>query len=586
MLGDNIAFFRTASRRASSIASSASVFLNCAVILWVGVAGCGKNAGTNGAADAVDAAPVFSEISGQSQLAFTHFTGYDSTYFVPESIGSGAALLDYDNDGDLDVYFVNGAPHGRNRRDQPKPKNQLFRQETDKTFTNVTDASGLGDTGYGMGVAVGDIDNDGFVDVYISNYGPDKLYRNNGDGSFTDITRSARIVNRNWGCSVVFFDGDMDGFLDIFVTNYLAYNPSNQCVYEAGSQDYCGPAGFPGVADVLYRNNGDLTFTDVSRKAGVAGVALRGLGVVSADFDGDHLPDVYVANDGDPNILWVNQGDGTFTDAALRMGAAFNEMGRPEAGMGVAVGDVDNDADFDIFISHLRGESNTFYRKQAFGFQDDSAPSGIEGKSLPYTGFGTGFLDFENDGDLDLAVVNGRVTRGMLLSKKQAAEHWDYYAEPNLLFENDGDGRFTTIGEAGDFSTLIENSRGLAIGDLDNDGGVDALVTNGGGDARLFRNVSVERGHWLIVRALNPKLKRDAYGAQVTTHFAGRKLTRLIQPGYSFLSSNDPRAHFGLGDSAEIDSLVVQWPDGAKEKFVVDSVDRILTVEKGTGDQN
>jgi hypothetical protein len=524
----------------------------------------------------------FTDMTDRVNLNFVHDPGVDGSYFMPESIGSGGAFLDYDNDGDLDIYLVNCGPHGKGNTGHPPVRNRLFRQEPDGTFADVTESSGLGDTGYGMGVAVGDIENDGDVDVYVTNYGPDALYRNNGDGTFTDITKAAGIDNPNWGCSAIFFDYNLDGFLDIYVTTYVAYDAKVVCTDGAGRPDYCGPQGFPGVPDVLYANNGNGTFADMSVASGIARVASKSLGVASADFNDDLYPDVYVANDGEPNDLWINQRDGTFQNQALALGAAVNRIGRSEASMGVALGDADNDADWDLFMTHLRGETNTFYRNVGeYGFQDDSSPSGLAGISLPFTGFGTGFFDYDHDGDLDLAVVNGRIIRGPLLTQHQPAGSWDYYAEPNILFENNGAGVFRDVSNmAGIFCSDVENSRGLAFGDVDNDGDLDLLVINEGGRARIYRNDKRDKGHWLMVRVFDSALQRDAIGAKITVVVGGKQLHRLIAPGYGFLSSNDPRAHFGLGPATAVEQILVQWPDGKLENFPGVAADQFIILKK------
>ena len=297
------------------------------------------------------------------------------------------------------------------------------------------------------------------------------------------------------------------------------------------------------------------------------------------------MPDLYVANDGEANHLWINEGDGTFTDKAVLLGAATNEFAQPEASMGIAPGDIDNDQDLDFFITHLRTESNTLYHNLgAAGFQDQSTVSGVAAPSVPYTGFGTGFFDYDNDGDLDLALVNGRVTRGPLLKQTGRAAYWDHYSEPNMLFENNDDGVFTNIsnGEP-DFCGQIENGRGLAFGDVDNDGDIDLLVMNGGGPARLLHNKSADKGNWITIRALNPKLQRDAIGAKISITHGNNMLQRLVAPGYSFLSSNDMRVHFGLGASKNIDNIEVLWPDGAVEVFAGTTGNQFLTLRKGEG---
>lgn len=549
------------------------------------VLGCGLPESARDGVRGAPAVALFRDITDEVKLDFVHDPGVDGSYYMPESIGSGGGFLDYDNDGDLDIYLVNGARRGAAEPDRPPIRNRLFRQADDGTFVDVTESSGLGDTGYGMGMAVGDIDNDGDLDVYVTNVGPDALYRNNGDGTFSNLSKAAGIENPHWGTSALFFDFDLDGFLDIYVANYVALDTSIVCTDRAGRPDYCGPAGFRGAPDVLYRNNGNGTFADVSVVSGIASGASKGLGVASADFNGDLYPDLYVANDGEANHLWINRGKGTFEDRALILGAAVNALGQAEAGMGIALNDIDNDADFDLFVTHLRGESNTFYRNAGIhGFQDDTSLAGLAGPSFPYTGFGTGFVDYDHDGDLDLAVVNGRVTRGALLTQTEPAGYWDSYAEPNLLFKNDGQGRFRDVSAlAAAFARTVENSRGLALGDLDNDGDVDLLVTNEGGRARLLRNNGEEKGHWLMIRAVDPALRRDAIGAEVTVVVGEKRFHRLIAPGYSYLSSNDPRAHFGLGGATAVDQIQVQWPDGETETFLGVAADQIITLEKGHG---
>lgn len=495
--------------------------------------------------------------------------------------GSGAAFLDYDNDGDLDIYLVNG--RGIDSASGRPSSNRLYRQEGNGTFVDVTDGSGLADEGFGMGVAVGDIDNDGYVDVYVTNVGPDALYRNSGDGTFDNITRVAGILNSNWGSSVAFLDFDRDGFLDIYVTNYLVYESAVVCTDEAGRRDFCGPQVFSPVPDILYRNEGDGSFSDVSEISGIGRAGSRGLGVAVGDFNGDGYSDVYVANDGEANFLWINRRDGTFEEQALVLGAAVNMLGRPEAGMGVALNDLDDDDDLDIFITHLRGESNTLYRGIGGMYEDDAFGSRLGGSSVSYTGFGTGFFDFDNDGDLDLVVANGRVIRGPVLLPDAVGTFWDAYAEPNLLYRNEGQGVFTDVSDhASDFTGMMENSRGLVFGDIDNDGDIDLLVTNGGGRARLYRNDN-EGGHWLMVRAWDPDLGRDAVGAGVTVVAGERRINRFVAPAYSFLSSNDPRVHFGLGSLSRIDQIVVHWPDGDVEEFGGTEIDVMITVRKGEG---
>jgi hypothetical protein len=523
---------------------------------------------------------IFTDITKQSGLNFIHEPGVDGTYFMPESLGSGCAFFDYDNDGLLDIYLINSGWHGKEQK--ARVTNHLFHQKPDHTFSDVTQASRLTGTGYGMGVAIGDYDNDGFQDVYVTNYGPDVLYHNNGNGTFTDITKASGINNPEWGTSAVFFDYDRDGYLDLYVANYVKFDPMVVCMDKAGRLDYCGPQGFAATPDKLYHNNRNGTFTDVSLQSGIGKVSGKGLGVLVFDFNRDSYPDIYVANDGEPNFLWINQKDGTFQDQAIPLGAAVNATGQAEAGMGVTAEDVDRDDDFDLFITHLRDEKNTFYRNYvANGFQDESWAVGLAGPSIPFTGFGTGFFDYDNDGDLDLAVVNGRVTRGPLMTKSAKPSHWDYYAEPNLLFQNDGTAHFAlNANDAGSFSSTVENSRGLAFGDIDNDGDIDLLVSNEGGPARLYRNDLKNKNHWLIVRAIDPKINRDAIGAEITIVVNGKRFLRQVAPAYSYLSNNDVRVHFGLGTATSVQEINIRWPDGTVKKYPHVQTNQILKFSK------
>jgi enediyne biosynthesis protein E4 len=512
----------------------------------------------------------FTDITQQSKLNFVHDPRVSGKYFFPEVMGSGCALFDYDNDNDLDIYLVSGT------------QNHLFQQKDGGTFEDVTNASDLGDTGFGMGVAIADIDNDGDLDVFVTNYGPNQLYRNNGNGTFSNITQQSGINTEGWSTSAVFFDYDRDGFLDLYIARYVKVNPAVICTDRAGRKDYCGPDGYEAEPDLLYRNNGNHTFTNVSASAGIDRHPRKGLGVLTGDFNFDGYMDLYVANDREPNTLWINQKNGRFQDMSLQLGVAVNALGRSEASMGIAIGDVNEDGKQDLFVTNLRDETNTLYvNKGALGFQDESISSGLGLPSLPFTGFGTGFFDFNQDGNLDVAIVNGRVTRGALLTKNQPPQYWDPYMEPGLLFENFGNARFKNI-RSTSFTSVLENARGLAFGDIDNDGDIDFLINNCGGAARLLRNDFAPKGHWLIIRAFDPALNRDSYGAKISISAAGKNFTRWVSPAYSYLSSNDPRVHFGLGSATSADIQVV-WPDGKTESFGSVKGDQILTLRKGSG---
>ncbi len=512
--------------------------------------------------------PWLVDVTDRYGLDFVHETGGVGDLHLPEIMGSGVALLDVEGDGDLDVYLINGALDLGRSPGAAGPRNRLFRQE-DGRFVDATEESGLGDTGYGMGVAVGDVDNDGLVDVYVSNYGPDRIYRNLGGGRFRDETAAAGIDVDGWSASAIFLDFDRDGLLDLYVARYVAYDPRVPCYDTAGRHEYCGPSAFPGVSDVLLRNEGRFSFRDVSVEAGMTGVSDAGLGVVSEDFNDDGWPDIYVANDADPNHLWINLGDGTFRDEGLIMGASVNAQGVTEAGMGVVAADFDGDTLPDIFMTHLANESNTLYRNLGWGlgFEDVTVASGLAAGSAPFTGFGNVAFDAELDGDLDLALVNGRVLRGPLLPSELAAP-WDDYAEPNLLYRNVGGGRFEpALEEAAEFHRRTEISRGLAIGDLDGDGDEDLLLSNGQGRARIYRNDIPRRGEGIRVEAWEPRLGRLAEGAVVIAEVEDRRLRRIQCRGRSYLSSSEPTAVFGLGGAARADGFVVRWPDGLRERF-------------------
>jgi hypothetical protein len=528
----------------------------------------------------------FADITHESGLGFVHDPGPPpGKYFMPQIMGSGAALFDYDNDGRLDIYLVqNGGPRSGSR-------NRLFHQGPDGRFTDVSTGSGLDVAGFGMGVAIADVNNDGWPDVFLTEYGRSRLFLNNGNGTFTDVTHEAGLDNPLWGTSAAFFDYDRDGWLDLVVVNYVDYDPSLPCGNAGGRRDYCHPSSFPGCVTRLYRNLGAGTasgprvrFEDVTIRSGLGRLPGPGLGVVCGDFTGDGWPDIFVANDSQPNRLWINQRDGTFKEEAMLRGVAYNALGQTQANMGIALGDVRGNGLADLFVTHLTEETNTLWQQQPAGmFQDATQLAGLAGGPRHGTGFGTVFGDFDQDGALDLALVNGRV------AKRKEAEHadgsfWARYAERNQLYANDGSGRFREVSAANPgFAGYRAVSRGLCCGDIDGDGALDLLVTELGGPARLFRNVAPQRGHWLLLRVIDPTLHRDAYGAVVTVHAGGKQWLRLVNPAYSYLCSNDPRVHIGLGKEAQIDRIEVRWPDGAAETFPGGRVDRVLELRKGDG---
>ena len=528
----------------------------------------------------------FEDMTDSSGVRFIHETGARGTYSMRESIGSGGALLDFDNDGDLDIYLVNGEASADSGK--ARIRNRLYRQDGPWKFTDVTEASGAWGTGYGMGAAVGDVDNDGYADLYVSNHGRDVLYRNRGDGTFDDATARSGLGDSIWSTASVFLDYDRDGDLDLYVGHYGREIALQPCSDPAGRLDYCGPESLLPLPATLYRNRGNGVFEDVSGPSGIASRPGKTLGAVSLDFDGNGFPDIYAANDGEPNHLWLNRGDGTFREQALAFGMAVNGLGKAEAGMGIALGDADGDGHPDLYITHLRTQFNKFYRSAGGkGFIDDTQASAAAEGSQPFTGWGTVFLDYDNDGDLDLAAVNGRVVRWDRLAAAGSTGgngYWDDYAEPGLLYENLGPGRFRNVSRLSRaFGGRVENSRGLLAGDLDNDGGMDLVVTNAGGRARLFRNAVARRGNWIELLPVTGKSNRPAYGAVLEARGGGRRWMAQCQPAQGFLASQDPRVHIGLGGLPALEEILVHWPDGRREAFRGLALGRAHILEEGQG---
>jgi hypothetical protein len=519
----------------------------------------------------------FTDRAADSGLNFTHVNGMSGKFDYPEIIGSGVALFDYDNDGDLDVLLV-----------QYKGRSRLFRNDLSNgklSFVDVTDQSGLVSRGNGMGVATGDFDNDGCVDIYLTNLGQNQLFHNNCDGTFTDVSaklpRDRSGSEGGWSVSAAFLDYDRDGWVDLFVGNYLSWRPELNipCFSASGRPDYCSPNVFKPLPSRLYHNNRDGTFTDVTEKAGILREFGPALGVSTPDVNGDGWPDIYVANDGRPNQLWINQHDGTFKNTGLLSGTALSSQGKAKSGMGVDAGDIDNDGDDDLFVTNLTGEGNDLYVNDGSGlFEERSGPSGLGPASRPFTGFGTAWFDADNDGWLDTLIVNGAVQT--IESLRRANDPFPLH-QRKLLFRNLHGGRFEDVTARGGAAfQLSEVGRGAAFGDIDNDGDIDVVVNNNNGPARLLINNVGNRNHWIGLRMVSRS--RDAVGARVGVVLDnGTTLWRRARADGSYASANDPRVLVGLGQAAHVTKVRVMWPDGTTEEWPSVPVDRYTTLQEG-----
>jgi hypothetical protein len=521
----------------------------------------------------------FEDVAARAGIDFRHVHSNGRRMRIPEIMGSGLGFADVDGDGFLDLYAVQSG-----ELDDPpekRPENRLYRNRGDGTFADVTASAGVGDQGYGMGCAFADCDDDGDVDLFVTNLGADVLYENLGDLTFADVTARAGTSDPRWSTSAAFFDYQMDGDLDLYVANYINWSIERElhCSSAYGTHDYCGPNNYNApAADTLYRNDGGLAFSDVSQAAGIDRASGNGLGVTCGDYDADGWIDLYVANDQLPNNLWIARPDGTFTDRALISGCAVDQHGIARAGMGVISFDVANDGDLDLFVTNLRAETNTLYLNEGGRFTDFTAPAGLSAPSYPYTGFGVGLADFDHDGRLDLYAANGRVK-----SERPLYEPDDPYSEPNQLYRGTGPETFEEVPHGGLGHVRAEISRGLALGDYDNDGDVDVAILDNGGSVELLQNVREPKGHWIQARVLDEH-GRDALGALVAAGKDAARQWRTVQSSYSYCSSNDPRVHFGLAGDERPVELEVRWLDGTRERFGPLAVDEIHTLEKGKGE--
>lgn len=542
------------------------------------VSAAGLKASANGSA-------LFRDIAAETGLRFTHTNGATGKHYMPEIMGPGVALFDFDNDGDLDVYLVQGTaldPGGK-----PSEGNRLFKNLLSETgrlqFVDVTERAGVGHIGYGMGVAVGDYDNDGLLDLYVTNFGRNILYRNNGDGTFTDVTAQAGVEDSHWSTSAAWIDIDGDGWLDLFVCNYVDFTVAGNrsCVSPSGQPDYCTPKAYHAVPSRLFRNLKNGRFEDISEASGINRAYGPALGVVCRDFNNDGRPDIYVANDTAANLLWMNQGNGMFKEAGLDQGVAYSEEGRPKAGMGVTVADVENNGGQVLLVTNLTREGVTVFRGDRDGqFEDATAQFGLLQPTFGNTGFGVQFFDYDNDGLLDLFIANGAVT--LPDSGQRAVAP---YAQKNQLFHNDGGKRFREVSrEAGAVFQVAGVSRAAAFGDIDNDGAIDIVVANNDGPVQLLHNQAAKGTHWITLRLKCPRLNQFAIGAKAALIRNGKQGPwREVRGDSSYLSANDLRVHFGLGANAGLDAALVEWPDGSREKFAGMKADRIVTLRQGSG---
>lgn len=562
------------------------------------LAACGKEGAGDKVGSAASAPPevAFEDVAPGSGLDFVHNAGATGQYYFPEIMGAGGAMFDYDNDGDLDVLLIQGGALGEAGMPESLPNglsyslfkkgHRLFRNELDQggglRFTDVSDAAGLVTEHYGMGVAIGDVDGDADLDLYITGFGDNYLFRNNGNGTFSDITAASGANDPRWSTSATLFDMDHDGDLDLYVANYVRFTLGNnvRCTLIAGQRDYCTPDAFPAHRDSLFRNEGLGRFSDVSTASGIGAKAGPGLGVLAADFNADGHNDLYVANDKKANFYWLNDGKGKFTEAALMAGAAYNRAGTAEASMGVTAADFDGDGDEDLFMTHLSAETNTLYLNDGAGqFEDATDRFGLGGDSLPFTGFGSAFFDANNDGLLDLFVANGAV----LAETAQAGSDWPY-RQTNQLFVNTGS-RFADMStRSGDAMQVMETGRGAAFGDVDNDGDIDVLVTNNNGLARLLLNENGSESPWLRVRLVGGAAARDPVGAKVALlDVNGSASWRRAHRDGSYLSASDLRVHFGFAGRNDIKAVGVEWPDGRRERWTLEETNKEITLVEGSG---
>jgi hypothetical protein len=516
------------------------------------------------------------DVAAEAGLDFRYINGATGQRYMPEPMGSGAAFFDYDGDGLLDLFIVNGA-YLDPAVHRSQPSDVLYRNEGDGTFVDVTAAAGVGDSSYGMGAAAGDYDNDGDQDLYVTNFGPNVLYRNEGNGRFVDVTARAGVGDPGWGTNAAFADYDLDGDLDLYVANYAAFRlEDNRPCYTNGVPVYCDPCVYPGQSGVLYRNDGQGVFADVTRTAGLYSDAGRQLGAVFADYDRDGDPDLFVANDLQPNFLFQNRGDGTFAEVGMVAGVAYNEEGVASSAMGADWGDYDNDGWPDIIVATFQWRPNTLYHNEGNGFfADVTYAARLGAESIPFLGMTAAFLDYDNDGHQDLFVANGHLDENVKDYDPAAS-----YAQQNQLFRNLGDGTFAEVSDSTGPGMLLQRvAHGAAFGDYDNDGDIDIFISDSDSPrCTLLRNDGGDDNHWLMVRARGTASNRDGIGARVTVTAGGSVQAKEVRSSYGYLSANDLRLHFGLGRQPRVERLEVRWPSGRLQVLEDLPANQLLTL--------
>ncbi len=531
----------------------------------------------------------FRDVTQASEIRFHHERAASEQKLYTETMGAGVAWIDYNRDGLLDAFFVNSGYTPYFHPEKP-PQPALYRNNGDGTFTDVTEQAGIHTDGtFFFGVAVADFDNDGFPDIYLTGYRHSVLYHNNGNGTFTDVTAKAGVGDDGaWATAAGWFDYDRDGKLDLLVTNYVQFDEDHTVSCgenKPGYRAYCHPDSFAGNSPRLFHNNGDGTFTDVTKKAGLLNNDGKSLAVVLADLNNDGWPDIFIANDTQRNFLYLNNGDGTFRDVSYTSGAGFSEDGKPEAGMSADAADVRNMGLYDLYVSHLDFELNRYYRNNGDGtFTDATIPSGLGQTNYRNSSFGARFFDFDNDGWRDLLVTNGHILDNIALYHPSVT-----YAEERKLYRNLGNGKFADVTNTQDAAFRVPRvGRGLAVGDYDNDGWLDLLVSNNGEEAQLFRNEGgseseAKKNHWLGVHLIGTKSNRDGIGAALKITAGDFVSYDQAKGGMSFCSAQDPRIHFGLGSHTRVDTLEITWPSGAHQVIHDIPADQIVTIEEGKG---